>query len=106
MAQHCEGKEREYRESIHAGTWYPGRPKELKEMINAFLKNARARVHGEIYGLIAPHAGYIYSGPVAAFAYKAVEGLGVKNGLHGLFFIDVDNKFTDGIKQINKPIRT
>lgn len=75
MAQNCEGKERDYRESIHAGSWYPGKPKELKEMINAFLKNARTRVHGEIYGLISPHAGYVFSGPVAAFAYKAVEGL-------------------------------
>lgn len=75
MAQNCEGKEKEYRESIHAGSWYPGTANELKEMINAFLKNARARVHGEIYGLISPHAGYIYSGPVAAYAYKVVEGL-------------------------------
>ena len=31
MAQNCEGKE--YRASSHAGTWYPGEEKELKEMI-------------------------------------------------------------------------
>jgi len=73
MVQNCEGKEKEYRESIHAGTWYPGEKKKLKETINLFLKNARAKVHGEIFGVISPHAGYIYSGPVAAFAYKTVE---------------------------------
>ena len=71
MAQNCESKE--YRKSIHAGTWYPGNEKELQKVIHDFLENSRARVHGEIYGLITPHAGYIYSGPVAAFAYKTVE---------------------------------
>ncbi len=71
MAQNCESKE--YRESIHAGSWYPGSEEELRSSIQTFLKNARARVHGEVYGLISPHAGYIYSGPVAAFAYKTVE---------------------------------
>ena len=71
MAQNCESKE--YRKSIHAGTWYPGNEKELQKVIHDFLENSRARVHGEIYGLITPHAGYIYSGSVAAFAYKTVE---------------------------------
>lgn len=71
MAQTCEGKE--YRESIHAGSWYPGKEKDLKEMVQTFLKNARIKVSGEIAGLVSPHAGYVYSGPVAAFAYKTVE---------------------------------
>jgi len=72
MAQNCESQE--YRESIHAGAWYPGTRKELSERIETFMKNARVRIHGEIYGLISPHAGYVYSGPVAAFAYKSVKG--------------------------------
>ncbi len=72
MAQNCESEG--YRESPHAGTWYPGTKQELTEMIATFMKNARVRVRGEIYGLISPHAGYIYSGPVAAFAYTIVKG--------------------------------
>ena len=71
MIQNCEGKE--YRTSPHAGTWYPGSKKELSQMINTFLKEARVKVHGEIFGLISPHAGYMYSGPVAAFAYKTIQ---------------------------------
>lgn len=71
MIQNCEGKE--YRASPHAGSWYPGNKKELSQMINTFLKEARVKVHGEIFGLISPHAGYMYSGPVAAFAYKTVQ---------------------------------
>jgi len=70
MTQNCNGQ---YRESIHAGTWYPGEEKELKELIKLFLKNARSKVPGEIYGLVVPHAGYVYSGPVAAFSYKVIQ---------------------------------
>ncbi len=72
MAQDC--KAGEYRESIHAGTWYPGREKELRETISTYLENARAKAGGEICGLVSPHAGYMYSGPFAAFAYRSVEG--------------------------------
>jgi AmmeMemoRadiSam system protein B/AmmeMemoRadiSam system protein A len=73
MAQNCDS--REYRTSTHAGTWYPGTQEDLNKMIQGFLKNTRGKVHGEIFGLISPHAGYIYSGPVAAFAYKTIEGM-------------------------------
>jgi AmmeMemoRadiSam system protein B/AmmeMemoRadiSam system protein A len=73
MAQSCDS--REYRTSTHAGTWYPGTEKELHNTIQGFLENTRGRVHGEIFGLISPHAGYIYSGPVAAFSYKTIEGM-------------------------------
>ena len=71
MAQNCESKE--YRESPHAGTWYPGTEKELNAKLGEYLGNARPKMHGEILALISPHAGYMYSGPVAAFAYKTVE---------------------------------
>ena len=71
MAQNCESKE--YRGSPHAGTWYPGTDKELNAKLEDYLSNARSKVHGEILALISPHAGYMYSGPVAAFAYKTVE---------------------------------
>lgn len=73
MAQNCEGKE--YRASPHAGTWYPGKKQELRETVSGFLDNTTVAAHGKIYGLVAPHAGYVYSGPVAAYAYKTVQGM-------------------------------
>jgi AmmeMemoRadiSam system protein B/AmmeMemoRadiSam system protein A len=95
MVQNCESNE--YRESIHAGTWYPGSKKDLTKEIQTFLKNARVKVHGEIYGLISPHAGYIYSGPVAAFAYKIVENKNFDDVIvigpshyHGFIGVSVD----------------
>lgn len=71
MAQNCESKE--YRGSPHAGTWYPGTEKELNAKLEDYLGSAQSKAHGEILALISPHAGYMYSGPVAAFAFKTVE---------------------------------
>ena len=72
MAQNC--KANEYRSSIHAGSWYPGKDSELKDTIQSYLNQAGGKVDGKIIALVAPHAGYVYSGPVAAFAYKTVQG--------------------------------
>lgn len=71
MAQNC--KANEYRESIHAGTWYPGKDTELRSAIDSYLGSAAGKAGGEVFALVVPHAGYIYSGPIAAFAYKAVQ---------------------------------
>lgn len=70
MTQTCAGKN--FRDSLHAGTWYPGSEQELKNAIKDYLDGARARDHGQVRALIAPHAGYVYSGPVAGFSYRAV----------------------------------
>ncbi|BCX88981.1 MEMO1 family protein [Methylomarinovum tepidoasis] len=52
-----------------AGMFYPEDPVELDEMIRAFL--ASAAVEGPVpKAIVAPHAGYIYSGPVAASVYR------------------------------------
>lgn len=63
------------RESIIAGSWYPGDPMTLKQDISRYLDQANVTpVQGEILGLIVPHAGYMYSGGVAAHAYKLLKG--------------------------------
>ncbi|MDI6777199.1 MAG: AmmeMemoRadiSam system protein B [Syntrophales bacterium] len=63
------------RKSAIAGSWYPGSPKVLRADIEDFFHNVpEEKVKGRIVGLIAPHAGYMYSGQVAAYAYKLVRG--------------------------------
>ncbi len=63
------------RRSTIAGSWYPGSPERLAEMVDRFLADAGGgRVKGELVGLIAPHAGYQYSGQVAAHAYAELKG--------------------------------
>ncbi len=59
-----------------AGQFYPGDPVTLSRQIADFFKNARKEpIPGEIVALISPHAGYVYSGQVAAHAFKLLEGL-------------------------------
>lgn len=53
-----------------AGTFYPASKTELQELIDSFLTKAEFIDFAAIRGLVVPHAGYIYSGPVAASAYK------------------------------------
>ncbi len=62
------------REAINAGRFYPASEQALQQEINLLLDNANPPgVNGQIYGLIAPHAGYAYSGHVAACAYKTLQ---------------------------------
>ena len=62
------------RRAAVAGTWYSGRPEVLAQDIDQCLDQVHHAVDGEIVGLVVPHAGLMYSGPVAAYAYKAVAG--------------------------------
>lgn len=60
----------EAKKAVHysrlAGSWYPGTKKELAEQVAGFLDGAEKKVAGRVCGLILPHAGYRYSGRVAA----------------------------------------
>src|SRR5208337_2281160 len=59
------------RDSVIAGTWYPADPALLRKELLRYLELARPpRLEGELTGLVVPHAGYLYSGSVAAWSYK------------------------------------
>lgn len=57
-----------------AGTFYPGDPNELRESIESLLR-AEPPPDLDIHPamLVVPHAGYVYSGPIAASAYRLLE---------------------------------
>ncbi len=62
------------RESAIAGTWYSSDPVMLQKELAGYLDRADKPVlDGELAGLVVPHAGYIYSGGVAARAYKLLS---------------------------------
>lgn len=62
------------RQSQFAGTFYPDEPQTLKEMIEDFLHQATVgKLKIQPKALIVPHAGYIYSGQVAAYGFKILE---------------------------------
>ncbi len=63
------------REPVVAGRFYPANPKELRKQIKTLLDDVRIEgVHGKPIAIISPHAGYQYSGSVAAYGYRAVKG--------------------------------
>ncbi|HIH23358.1 TPA: AmmeMemoRadiSam system protein B [Candidatus Micrarchaeota archaeon] len=54
-----------------AGMFYPDDPEELEDMIKGFVERAKEEtIPGTLRGLVVPHAGYIYSGTIAAVGYK------------------------------------
>jgi MEMO1 family protein len=52
-----------------AGRFYPGNPAELRRTIEGLLREAKPAAGPAPKAIIAPHAGYIFSGPIAASAY-------------------------------------
>lgn len=63
------------RESVLAGSWYPGTKEPLRAEVDAFLQAADVKAPpGRLVALISPHAGYRYSGQTAAYGYKLLEG--------------------------------
>ena len=69
------GEQLKVRPAAVAGAFYPADPQELSTMIDDMLAKATpGPVDGEILAAVAPHAGYPYSGPVAAWTYAALKG--------------------------------
>ncbi|MDP6651691.1 MAG: AmmeMemoRadiSam system protein B [Gammaproteobacteria bacterium] len=65
----------EIRQPAVAGTFYPNDPNQLQIEVDELLNNAMLTEMdmARIKAVIVPHAGYIYSGPVAATAYKLLS---------------------------------
>jgi AmmeMemoRadiSam system protein B len=67
------------RPSAIAGQWYPGSVTTLRRDVDRYFEEtAPVRLPGRIIGLVAPHAGYAYSGPTAAKAFAQVRGAAFK----------------------------
>jgi AmmeMemoRadiSam system protein B/AmmeMemoRadiSam system protein A len=59
------------RQTAVAGRFYPGEPEALGRMVDECLARPRAR-HPAPKALIAPHAGFVYLGPIAGTAYATL----------------------------------
>ena len=101
-----KGSERVVRKAYGAGRWFPGDGKELKSMVDGYIEDARVdKGKGRIVGAIAPHAGYVYSGKVAGYTFRAIKdnvanwgrpevvvvlGLSHRGGFQGVALMDGD----------------
>ncbi len=69
------GAEPKVRAAGVAGGFYPADPKELTQMIDGLLAhNEVPQVPGPLVALICPHAGYVFTGPVAAACFAQLKG--------------------------------
>jgi len=69
------GPDEHVRQSAVAGSFYPQDPKELAALVDSLISAAApVTVKGQILAVVAPHAGYPYSGPVAGYTYAALKG--------------------------------
>lgn len=85
----------EIRPSPIAGIWYSTDEKALAAQIDAYLADAAVDdLEGEVVAVIAPHAGYVYSGRTAGHAFRTVLGrsvdlVAVVSPFHGYHPADV-----------------
>lgn len=62
-----------------AGYFYPSDPEKLKQEILLLLDTAGPqKTYKKIFGIVAPHAGYVYSGKTAAYAYNLLKNKTIK----------------------------
>lgn len=99
---HSFEKNHDVRESAVAGVWYSDKPQRLKQMLDGFLDQVKPASNpvssGTLRALLAPHAGYRYSGKTAANAYHLIKnkhykrivimGPAHRHYFHGLSIID------------------
>jgi hypothetical protein len=61
------------REPVVAGRFYPSSPDELNHELSVFFEKAKVKsLSGDLQALIVPHAGYVFSGEVAANGFKQI----------------------------------
>jgi len=66
------------RKAVWAGQFYESDPGRLSLLLDVYLEAAQVSPpSGQVVGIIVPHAGYVYSGQVAAMGYKFIKGLDV-----------------------------
>lgn len=110
-----------------AGYFYPAEKDKLEKDISLMLQVAKPeKLVDNIFGLIAPHAGYIYSGKTAAYAYNLLKGKKYKTVIiispsHAEYFpgisiydgdayetplgiVEIDQEMTDKIVEHSKTI--
>ena len=71
----AEVKTQEVRRSAWAGQFYPAQPTALsRRLAELYSKAPKPEVDGDVLAILSPHAGYDYSGQIAANSYKLLEG--------------------------------
>ena len=63
-----------------AGIFYPAEPKKLQDEIDLLLSLSKSETKlSNLFGIVSPHAGYIYSGKTAAYGFSLLRNYDFKN---------------------------
>jgi AmmeMemoRadiSam system protein B/AmmeMemoRadiSam system protein A len=74
LLEPLHAQQKNVRKAYVAGQFYPGTKQELEQQVQEDLAQAKkTELGGALHALVAPHAGYIYSAPIAAYAYKQID---------------------------------
>ena len=63
----------EVRQPVFAGSWYPENKGPLRKLVDFYLQNSEDLELGNVRAIIVPHAGYEYSGQVAADSFVQIN---------------------------------
>jgi len=64
------------RPSPIAGQWYLDDPRLLSAKVDGYIRDATLpQLDGEVVAIVTPHAGHVYSGPVAGYSFATLRGL-------------------------------
>ncbi len=112
---------------VVAGQFYPSDPEELLRDVRRYIEEADIEPAQEsVFAILSPHAGYVFSGPVAGYSYRYVQNqrpdtililaLSHRHAIDGgcvfsghsfatpLGCIDVDEEFTQALLKQGKPL--
>jgi len=63
------------RDAVVAGAFYPAEKEQVKSVVRQYISDAPLYKIPNIKAIVSPHAGYIYSGPVAGHSYRQLDNL-------------------------------
>ncbi len=78
------------RPSAYEGRFYPSLPVELKNLVLGYLKNKEIKEYKKPLALVVPHAGYVFSGQTAAYAFAQ---LNPSDTIENIFLIGTSHNF-------------
>jgi hypothetical protein len=91
-----------------AGAFYPADARELAGVVDRLLAGITPRLDDGVKALVVPHAGYIYSGPIAASAYGRLVGRPIERVvlLGPSHFVRVEGAVLPGVDALATPLGT
>jgi hypothetical protein len=70
------------RHAAVAGQFYPDDPEQLAYLTDNYIASAKpSKTRGTLVACLAPHAGFVFSGPVAGYTYRALQGQDVDTAI-------------------------